>query len=116
MRKKYRTGQEGDSLKFTLKEDGKKLLVVCIASFLMAVNIKSFVHTGGLYPGGVTGLTLLIQRAAESFLHIGIPFTLINVILHRISFYRKEIYTVFLPCDCVNQCADGYHTGACHYL
>ena len=87
MRKKYRTGQEGDSLKFTLKEDGKKLLVVCIASFLMAVNIKSFVHTGGLYPGGVTGLTLLIQRAAESFLHIGIPFTLINVILNMIPVY-----------------------------
>ncbi len=87
MRKKYRTGQEGDSLKFTLKEDGKKLLVVCIASVLMAVNIKSFVHTGGLYPGGVTGLTLLIQRAAESFLHIGIPFTLINVILNMIPVY-----------------------------
>ena len=87
MRKKYRTGQEGDSLKFTLKEDGKKLLVVCIASFLMAVNIKSFVHTGGLYPGGVTGLTLLIQRAAENFLHIGIPFTLINVILNMIPVY-----------------------------
>ena len=49
-------------MKFTLKEDGKRILVVCLAAVLMAVNIKSFVRTGGLYPGGATGLTILIQR------------------------------------------------------
>lgn len=53
----------------------------------MAFNIKSFVRTGGLFPGGATGLTLLIQRSCGMFFHIGVPYTLINVILHMIPVY-----------------------------
>ena len=49
-------------MKFEPKKDFKRLIVVCLASVLMALNIKSFVRTGGLYPGGATGLSLLIQR------------------------------------------------------
>ena len=56
-------------MKTEVKESIKKILVICFASFLMALNIKSFVRTGGLYPGGATGLALLIQRAADMFLH-----------------------------------------------
>ena len=52
-------------LKFEPKKDFKRLIVVCLASMLMALNIKSFVRTGGLYPGGATGLSLLIQRGAQ---------------------------------------------------
>ena len=47
-------------MKFSVKEDGKRILVIFLASLLMALNIKSFVRTGGLYPGGATGLTILI--------------------------------------------------------
>ena len=54
-------------MKFTLKEDGKKIIIICLASLLFAVNIKTFVRTGGLYPGGATGLTILIQRCFELF-------------------------------------------------
>ena len=32
-----------------------------IGSLIMAINIKSFVHTGGLYPGGFNGVTQLNQ-------------------------------------------------------
>ena len=35
-----------------------------IGSLIMAINIKSFVHTGGLYPGGFNGVTLLIGFGA----------------------------------------------------
>ena len=38
-------------MKFNIKEDGKRIVVVCLAAFMMALNIKSFVRTGGLYPG-----------------------------------------------------------------
>lgn len=69
------------------KESIKKILVICFASFLMALNIKSFVRTGGLYPGGATGLTLLIQRAADMFLHITIPYTIVNILLNAIPVY-----------------------------
>ena len=58
----------GVIMKFNLKEDGKRIVVVCLAAFMMALNIKSFVRTGGLYPGGATGLALLIQRGARLFL------------------------------------------------
>lgn len=57
-------------MKFSIKEDGKRIVVVCLAAFMMALNIKSFVRTGGLYPGGATGLALLIQRGAELFFQI----------------------------------------------
>lgn len=69
------------------KESIKKILVICLASFLMALNIKSFVRTGGLYPGGATGLALLIQRAADMFLHITIPYTIVNILLNAIPVY-----------------------------
>ena len=51
-------------MRFDIKEDGKRILMVCV---IMALNIKTFVRTGGLYPGGATGLTILIQRVADLF-------------------------------------------------
>lgn len=74
-------------MKFQIKEDGKRIVVVCLASVLMAVNIKSFVRTGGLYPGGATGVTLLIQRVAELFFHITVPYTVVNLLLNAIPVY-----------------------------
>ena len=77
----------GLQMKTEAKESIKKILVICFASFLMALNIKSFVRTGGLYPGGATGLALLIQRAADMFLHITIPYTIVNILLNAIPVY-----------------------------
>lgn len=74
-------------MKTEVKESIKKIIVICFASFLMALNIKSFVRTGGLYPGGATGLALLIQRAADMFLHITIPYTIVNILLNAIPVY-----------------------------
>ena len=74
-------------MKTEAKESIKKILVICFASFLMALNIKSFVRTGGLYPGGATGLALLIHRAADMFLHITIPYTIVNILLNAIPVY-----------------------------
>ena len=70
-----------------LKQEGKRILVVCIAAVVMAVNIKTFVRTGDLYPGGVTGLTILIQRVAELFFHVSVPYTLVNLILNAVPVY-----------------------------
>ena len=62
-------------------------MTVLLAACLMAVNIKTFVRAGGLYPGGATGLTILFQRMAETFLHWEVPYTLINVSLNAIPVY-----------------------------
>lgn len=74
-------------MKFNIKEDGKRIIVICLASLLMAVNIKSFVRTGGLYPGGATGLTILIQRMAQVFLNIELPYSLVNLLLNAVPVY-----------------------------
>lgn len=69
-------------MKFSFKEDAKRIVVICAASVIMALNIKTFVRTGGLYPGGVSGLTLLIQRIVELFFGFELPYTLINLLLN----------------------------------
>ena len=74
-------------MKFSLKEDAKRIVVICAASVIMALNIKTFVRTGGLYPGGATGLTLLIQRIVELFFGFELPYTLINVLLNLVPIY-----------------------------
>lgn len=74
-------------MSFELKKDGKRIVVICLAALIMAVNIKTFVRTGGLYPGGATGLTILIQRAAELFFDITIPYTVVNLVLNAIPIY-----------------------------
>ena len=74
-------------MKFSLKEDAKRIVVICAASVIMALNIKTFLRTGGLYPGGATGLTLLIQRIVELFFGFELPYTLINVLLNLVPIY-----------------------------
>lgn len=74
-------------MSFDWKKDGKRIAVICPASLIMAVNIKTFVRTGGLYPGGATGLTILIQRVAEMFFQINIPYTAVNLVLNAVPIY-----------------------------
>ena len=72
---------------FNLKEDGRKFIIIIIAAFFMALNIKTFVRTGGLYPGGATGLTILIQRVGETYFGISLPYSLINILMNAIPIY-----------------------------
>ena len=72
---------------FDKKMDGKRIVIVCLASVLMAVNIKTFVSAGGLYPGGATGLTILIQSICEKFFHISVPYTPVNLLLNVVPIY-----------------------------
>ncbi|MGL5978390.1 MAG: YitT family protein [Erysipelotrichaceae bacterium] len=58
------------------------LAAVILASYISAVNINSFVHAGGLFPGGFTGVTVLIQRIAQTFFDVAIPFSLVNIALN----------------------------------
>ncbi len=75
------------SFKEALKWDAIRLTVVILAALLMAVNIKTFVNAGGLYPGGATGLTIIIQRVALKYFGLTIPYTPINVALNVIPVY-----------------------------
>lgn len=61
-----------------------RLLGVLAASVLIALNLKSFVQAGDLFPGGFTGLTRLIQRCALEFWGITLPFAPINLMFNAV--------------------------------
>lgn len=63
------------------------VLAVTFAAFIMAVNYKTFVSTGGLYPGGASGMTILILRLFKSAFGLDVPFTVVNVALNAIPVY-----------------------------
>ena len=52
----------------------KRILLCVIAGLIMAFNIKSFVRSGDLLPGGFSGLTILIQSIALKFGGMTIPY------------------------------------------
>ena len=66
------------------REVGKRLLVITIYSIIMALNYKSFVQAGDLFPGGFTGMTRLAQRCAQEFWGVTLPFAPINLVLNAI--------------------------------
>nr|WP_314507809.1 YitT family protein [uncultured Lachnoanaerobaculum sp.] len=70
-----------------IKKDIKRFVVISLAAVLMAVNIKTFIRTGDLFPGGATGITLLTTRSAEMFFNIKLPYTVVNIILNAIPVY-----------------------------
>ena len=67
-----------------LKEFVTRVLVITLSSLIVAVNLKSFVAAGDLFPGGFTGLTRLIQRCALEFAGVELPFGPINLALNAI--------------------------------
>lgn len=74
-------------MKKSIKKQSVTIVAVVCAAFLMALNTKTFVNTGGLYPGGALGLTILIQRAVEMTLQVKLPFSVINILLNAIPVY-----------------------------
>ncbi len=62
--------------------------VLCtLGAVLYAFNLKSFVNTGGLYPGGLAGITVLVQNVCEAFVGFEIPYTMIYLPLNLIPIY-----------------------------
>ena len=70
-----------------LKHEAKRYGCAVLAATIMALNIKTFVRAGGLFPGGFTGLTLLLQNIFQTFMGIAVPYTLINVLLNSIPVF-----------------------------
>ncbi len=67
-----------------LKEFVTRVGVMTLSSLIVAVNLKSFVAAGDLFPGGFTGITRLIQRCALEFAGVELPFGPVNLALNAI--------------------------------
>lgn len=74
-------------MKQKLKKEATRIITIVLAALIMATNIKTFVQTGDLIPGGATGLTILIQRAFEHFFQLHIPYTVLNLTINAIPVY-----------------------------
>ena len=72
---------------FSLRTDGKRIFFISLAALLQAFNMKTFVSVGGLFPGGVTGLSVLIQRCALRYLNVDLPYTPVNLLINAIPVY-----------------------------
>ncbi len=75
------------SREIALRQDVLRVLAVTAASLIFAVNFKSFVQTGDLFPGGFTGLTRLIMRCALEFGGVELPFGPINLLTNAIPVF-----------------------------
>ncbi|GHV18099.1 membrane protein [Spirochaetia bacterium] len=62
----------------------KRLVLILLGAVLMAFNLNTFVHAGGLIPGGFTGLTLLIQELFLRYGNIHVPFSIILYTLNAV--------------------------------
>ncbi len=71
-------------MKFTLKDDGKRIFLVTLGAFIYAFNMKSFVKAGNMIPGGLSGITVLLQQIGIGFLGIVLPYSVINLLLNAI--------------------------------
>ena len=69
------------------KRNLRSLALCTLGAALYAFNLNSFVDTGGLYPGGFAGITVLLQNICEAFAGVGIPYTAIYLPLNLIPIY-----------------------------
>ena len=71
-----------------LKHEAKRYGCAVLAATIMALNIKTFVRAGGLFPGGFTGLTLLLQNIFQTFMGIAIEK---HSVMFRVPYVLKNL-------------------------
>jgi uncharacterized membrane-anchored protein YitT (DUF2179 family) len=76
--------EPGMKYDFSIPSVVKRFSFVLIGAVLMAFNLNTFVHAGGLIPGGFTGLTLRIQQIALRYGNVRLPFSLVNYALNAV--------------------------------
>ena len=66
--------------KSQIKAEVFKYLVLTFAALVMALDYRTFVEWGNLYPGGAVGLAMLVQRVSQSICdsfgwNVNVPFS-----------------------------------------
>ncbi|MHB8097802.1 MAG: YitT family protein [Erysipelotrichaceae bacterium] len=66
----------------TLKKNIKTTIVIIFSAFLSAITINVFVYSGGFFPGGFSGISVLINRSMIEYTGIDIPYGLLYVLMN----------------------------------
>ena len=73
-------------MQFT-QRDVTRLTGMLAAAVISALNMVIFVQAGGLFPGGIAGLTVLVQRCALKYCDIALPYSTTNILLNAFPVY-----------------------------
>ena len=63
----------------------RRLLLIVVGAFLYAVGTVCFARAAGLFPGGFTGLSLLIQEICQRYLGFNPPYSLFSLTLNFLA-------------------------------
>lgn len=87
-----------------------RAILILIVSFLFAINIRIFVKPAGLLPGGLSGVTLLIQQICLKFFEFEPSYTVVNILLNLIPIYIgfKFIGKKFTLLSCIVIATSGF--------
>ena len=85
-------------------QDAGAFLCIMLGSFLVAINLNTFVEQGELVPGGFSGLAKLIQRIGFTFFDVQISFTVLNVLFNAVPavFAYRLVGKKFTILSCVS--------------
>ena len=84
--------------------DAASIVCILLGSFIVAVNMNTFVEQGKLVPGGFSGLAKLLQRVGLTFYDTKISFTLLNVVFNAVPavFAYRLVGKKFTILSCVS--------------
>lgn len=72
-------------MQFNVQTMPKRLLLITLGAVLVSFNLCSFVRTAGLFPGGFTGLSLLIQEICTRFAGFTPPYSILSLTLNFLA-------------------------------
>lgn len=64
-----------------------RIIIVITASILYAWNLCCFAKAADLLPGGISGVSLLLQHIIKSIFHITVPYSVFNILLNLFPVY-----------------------------
>lgn len=83
-----------------LKKDIKTTIFIILSALIYSFSLKVFVQAGQLFPGGFSGISLLITRSLKTYANISIPFSLVYLLLNAgptllVYKYVGKRFTIF---------------------
>lgn len=66
----------------TVKKNIKTTIIIVFSALLSALTINVFVYSGGFFPGGFSGISVLINRSLIQYTGIDIPYGLLYVLMN----------------------------------
>lgn len=57
----------------------RRLFIILLASSMQAFTLVNFMNPEGILPGGFSGVTILIQKMAETYWGLSLPYSLVNI-------------------------------------